>query len=216
VTRACLGLWRRPKLFSVQAEFGPNYRGDFRRIQLNHAIRRLKSKPRLARRGHSAHELPKACRIARQTESHMNHSQKRPFTKNGGARTVSKVRLGVPAFAVDEQCLKETARAPRRFNETAVDEFDSRSTRRPTGAITQVLEEVTTQRRRTLDEALDALQLLTVTDVCKLLRISKPTLWRLRRSGNFPDPTTVTERIFGWRRSEIDAWLASRPNSRRY
>ena len=33
------------------------------------------------------------------------------------------------------------------------------------------------RRRRSLEEALDALQLLTVTDVCKLLRISKPTLW---------------------------------------
>jgi prophage regulatory protein len=71
-------------------------------------------------------------------------------------------------------------------------------------------------RRQSLEEALDALQLLTVTDVCKLLRISKPTLWRIRRAGNFPDPTRVTERIFGWRRSEIDAWLATRPSQRRY
>jgi predicted DNA-binding transcriptional regulator AlpA len=70
--------------------------------------------------------------------------------------------------------------------------------------------------RRSLNEALDGLQLLTVTDVCKLLRISKPTLWRIRRAGGFPEPTTVTERVFGWRRSEVDAWLASRPNSRRY
>jgi hypothetical protein len=28
--------------------------------------------------------------------------------------------------------------------------------------------------------------------------------------------TRRTKRIFGWRRAEIDAWLASRPNSRRY
>jgi len=86
-----------------------------------------------------------------------------------------------------------TARAPRGLDETLADEFASQGARPPTGAINRVLEKGTTQRRRTFDEALDALQLLTVTDVCKLLRISKPTLWRLRRSGNFPDPTTVTE-----------------------
>jgi predicted DNA-binding transcriptional regulator AlpA len=146
----------------------------------------------------------------------MNHSHKRPFTKNGGARTLSTVRLGVPAFTTVEQSLQETDGAPRGCNDTVVDEFDSQSARRPTGSISRVLEERTTRRRKTFNEALDALQLLTVTDVCKLLRVSKPTLWRLRRSGDFPDPTTVTERIFGWRRSEIDAWLACRPNSRRY
>jgi hypothetical protein len=91
----------------------------------------------------------------------MNHSHKRPFIKNGGARTLTKVRLGVPAFAVDEQCLQETARAPCGFTETVVDEFESQGARHPTGAITQVLEERTTQRRTTFDEALDALQLLT-------------------------------------------------------
>jgi predicted DNA-binding transcriptional regulator AlpA len=126
------------------------------------------------------------------------------------------VRLGIPAFAVDEQRLRKTARAPRGLDETLGDEFDKQSAPPPTGAIGRILEKGAIQRRRTLDEVIDAMQLLTVTDVCKLLRISKPTLWRLRRSGNFPDPTTVTERIFGWRRAEIDAWLASRPNSRRY
>ncbi len=72
------------------------------------------------------------------------------------------------------------------------------------------------RKSRPLEEVLDGLQLLTVTDVCKLLRISKPTLWRIRRAGGFPEPTTVTDRVFGWRRGELDAWLASRQNSRRY
>lgn len=146
----------------------------------------------------------------------MDYSDKRPFTKNSGARTARNVRLGIPAFAVDERSLRKTARAPREPDQASGDEFDKQSARPRTGAITQFFEKGTTQRRRTFEDAIDALQLLTVTDVCKLLRISKPTLWRLRRSGNFPDPTTVTERIFGWRRAEIDAWLGSRPNSRRY
>lgn len=69
---------------------------------------------------------------------------------------------------------------------------------------------------RAFSEALAALQLLTMSDVCGLLRISKPTLWRLRRAGNFPEPTIVTERILGWRRSEVDAWIAARAQSRKY
>jgi len=82
--------------------------------------------------------------------------------------------------------------------------------------INRALAKRTPVRHRAFDEVIDGLQLLTPTDVCRLLRISKPTLWRLRRSGDFPEPIAVTERIFGWRRREIDAWLASRPNSRRY
>jgi len=33
------------------------------------------------------------------------------------------------------------------------------------------------------------LQFLRIADVCRLLRISKPTLWRLRQSCGFPSPT---------------------------
>ena len=146
----------------------------------------------------------------------MNYSsQKKPTAKNGGARTPSNARRVMPAFAANGQGVGQPARSPRVLDGTSADEFHSHSARGPTG-LNGVLVKETTLRRRSLNEALDALQLLTVTDVCKLLRISKPTLWRLRRSGNFPEPTTVTERIFGWRRWEIDAWLASRPSSRRY
>jgi predicted DNA-binding transcriptional regulator AlpA len=143
----------------------------------------------------------------------MNSSHKRPLTKNGGARTSSSVRLGVPVFAADEQALQKRARG---LPETLGGVDDSQSVRHPASAINGALEKGALRPRRTFDEVIDTLQLLTVTDVCKLLRISKPTLWRLRRSRDFPDPTTVTERIFGWRRREIDEWLASRPSSRRY
>jgi predicted DNA-binding transcriptional regulator AlpA len=146
----------------------------------------------------------------------MNSSHKRRFTKNGGARAPSNVRLGEPAFAANEHSLQTADRARHHLAETSGEHDDPQSEPLPASGITWVAEKEAPQRRRTFDEVIDALQLLTVTDVCKLLRISKPTLWRLRRSGDFPDPTTVTERIFGWRRWEIDEWLASRPSSRRY
>jgi predicted DNA-binding transcriptional regulator AlpA len=136
----------------------------------------------------------------------MNHSHKRPFLRNSGTRTPSNVRLEVTAFAVNKSGPQRAGHAPRLPDGSLGEETDAQGTRNPPDAISRILEKRTSDRRTTLDDAIDALQLLTVTDVCKLLRLSKPTLWRLRRSGNFPDPTTVTERIFAWRRFEIDAW----------
>jgi predicted DNA-binding transcriptional regulator AlpA len=60
------------------------------------------------------------------------------------------------------------------------------------------------------ETVLDALQFLRVNDVCRLLRISKPTLWRLRRAHAFPEPTELTDRVIAWRRSEVEAWLRAR------
>jgi len=57
---------------------------------------------------------------------------------------------------------------------------------------------------------LDALQFLRARDLCKLLRISKPTLWRLRRRRDFPRPTGVTDRVVAWRRAEVEQWLSTR------
>jgi predicted DNA-binding transcriptional regulator AlpA len=137
-------------------------------------------------------------REPRLTEHKVNYRDRKPSIRNGGAQRADVGRVA------SSPLLGGAPRLP-------MSEFNKRYASTVTRTIGPA-----TQPRRSIDEALDSLQLLTVTDVCKLLRISKPTLWRIRRSGDFPDPTTVTERIFGWRRSEIDGWLASRPNSRRY
>lgn len=47
-------------------------------------------------------------------------------------------------------------------------------------------------------------------EVCRLLRISKPTLWRLRQAERFPQPTEVTDRVIAWRRSKVEEWLTAR------
>jgi prophage regulatory protein len=65
-------------------------------------------------------------------------------------------------------------------------------------------------RRANGEDVLDALQFVRVNDVCRLLRISKPTLWRLRRANEFPEPTELTDRVIAWRRSEIETWLRER------
>jgi predicted DNA-binding transcriptional regulator AlpA len=66
------------------------------------------------------------------------------------------------------------------------------------------------EMRANAEAVLDALQFLRVNDVCRLLRISKPTLWRLRRANAFPEPTELTDRVIAWRRSEVETWLRAR------
>ena len=53
----------------------------------------------------------------------------------------------------------------------------------------------------------DTLQFLRISDVCRLLRISKPTLWRLRQSSDFPTPTQLSDRAIGWSRGDIQTWV---------
>jgi predicted DNA-binding transcriptional regulator AlpA len=71
-----------------------------------------------------------------------------------------------------------------------------------------------TARRAVLDfTPLQAMQLLRIDDVCRLLRISKPTFWRLRRRSDFPDPTSVTNRVIGCRQNDIEVWINRRRRS---
>jgi prophage regulatory protein len=59
-----------------------------------------------------------------------------------------------------------------------------------------------------------SLQFLRIRDVCQMLRISKPTLWRLRRSPDFPAPTQLSDRAIGWSRDDIQTWVAARRRQR--
>lgn len=61
----------------------------------------------------------------------------------------------------------------------------------------------------------DSLQYLRANDVYRLLRISKPTLWRLRRTRGFPEPTEVTDRLIAWRRFEVEEWLGRVASARK-
>lgn len=60
----------------------------------------------------------------------------------------------------------------------------------------------------------DDLQFLRVADVCALLRISRPTLWRLRRANEFPAPTCLSRRSIGWLRKDVASWTRSRAQGR--
>lgn len=54
-------------------------------------------------------------------------------------------------------------------------------------------------------------KILRAVDVARLVGFSTVTLWRLRKMGKFPNPIKLTSRTVGWRRSDVEDWLAARP-----
>lgn len=55
--------------------------------------------------------------------------------------------------------------------------------------------------------------ILRLPDVLARVGISKPTLYRLlREGGDFPRPLKLSGYTVGWRKSDIDRWIATRTN----
>jgi len=48
-------------------------------------------------------------------------------------------------------------------------------------------------------------------ELCQITGLSMTTLWRQERDGYFPARIRLTNHSVGWRRSDIEAWLATRP-----
>ena len=55
--------------------------------------------------------------------------------------------------------------------------------------------------------------ILRPNDVIEILNIAKPTFFRWRRLGLFPQPINFGPRCVGWRKSTVDAWLAEKAAS---
>ena len=54
-------------------------------------------------------------------------------------------------------------------------------------------------------------QIFRLPDVVRLVGVSRATVWRWVANNLFPAPVRLGPRAVGWRRSDLDAWLASRP-----
>jgi prophage regulatory protein len=61
------------------------------------------------------------------------------------------------------------------------------------------------------------MQVLRVKDVCQRLRVSRTTVWRLDRSGDFPPKRRIGPGTVGYLEEDVAAWLATRsePKGRR-
>ena len=56
-------------------------------------------------------------------------------------------------------------------------------------------------------------RLLTRREVETRCSLSRSSLYRLMRSGRFPEPLRVGVRAVRWPASEIEAWLSDRPRA---
>ena len=55
------------------------------------------------------------------------------------------------------------------------------------------------------------LEILRVKDVMRSLGVGRTSLWRWRQQGKFPAPLQLGDRAIGWRRADLETWLANRP-----
>jgi prophage regulatory protein len=56
-------------------------------------------------------------------------------------------------------------------------------------------------------------RLLPVNEVARMVGLTAPTIWRLRKAGRFPHPLKISPGQSGatrWRLSEVEAWIESR------
>ncbi len=52
---------------------------------------------------------------------------------------------------------------------------------------------------------------LRIRDVATTTGLSRTTLWRLERRGDFPHRIRLSPNSIGWIESEIEQWIESRP-----
>lgn len=57
----------------------------------------------------------------------------------------------------------------------------------------------------------DALQRYTLSDVLQLLRVSRQTIWRWRRTNGFPEPEYLVgqEKFMRWPAQRVREWVAA-------
>lgn len=51
-------------------------------------------------------------------------------------------------------------------------------------------------------------QLLSVSEMAKLLRVSPRTVWRLSTMGTIPKPVRLTTKLVRWRKVDLEDYLA--------
>lgn len=50
----------------------------------------------------------------------------------------------------------------------------------------------------------------TQKELCRLLDVSRTTLWRLRKEEGFPKPVHLVGKVWRWKEAEVLAWIEQR------
>ncbi|MDE0033302.1 MAG: AlpA family transcriptional regulator [Deltaproteobacteria bacterium] len=56
-------------------------------------------------------------------------------------------------------------------------------------------------------------RLLTRQQIESITGLTRSTIYRLMRMGDFPEPIRIGQRAVRWPESEIEAWLSNRPRA---
>ena len=56
-------------------------------------------------------------------------------------------------------------------------------------------------------------QILRVADLQAQLNLSRTTIWRLRRAGEFPQPIRLSANAVGWHAHVTDEWAGRAPEA---
>jgi predicted DNA-binding transcriptional regulator AlpA len=59
------------------------------------------------------------------------------------------------------------------------------------------------------------MHVIRLQEVCKLTGLSRTTLWRLERMGQFPERIQLSRNAVGWNADDVHRWLATRPRGLR-
>lgn len=60
------------------------------------------------------------------------------------------------------------------------------------------------------DKPRDPNSIIRPSELCELIAVSRPTLWRLENNGQLPPRIKITKRAVGWRYRDIEQWLNQR------
>jgi prophage regulatory protein len=60
------------------------------------------------------------------------------------------------------------------------------------------------------------IKFLEMAKVLSLITLSKHQLWRIRNSGDFPEPVKLGDRRKAWRHADVFAWMQEKMNARPY
>lgn len=53
------------------------------------------------------------------------------------------------------------------------------------------------------------MKIIRTKELSEMLSISRSTIYRLRRKGDFPEPIQLKTKIIGWEVKSIEGWLES-------
>lgn len=51
------------------------------------------------------------------------------------------------------------------------------------------------------------MKIININELVNILGVSKTTLWRWRKEGDFPEPIILGKNIIVWKESQIEEWL---------